>query len=84
MEGEVFCSHSIETHSSDGLDFTCNTFAKISICGLIEFLNLFTIIAFHNALFLMKELILQHRKWGDRLTLVEFTTLAMLSVILKQ
>ena len=40
MEGEVFCSHSIETHSSDGLDFTCNTFAKISICGLIEFLYL--------------------------------------------
>ena len=40
MEGAVFCSHSTETHSSYGLDFTYNTFSKISICGVIEFLYL--------------------------------------------
>lgn len=45
---------------------------------------LFTIMVFHNALLLPEELILQQMKCRNRLTLMEFTRLTVLSINLKQ
>lgn len=44
---------------------------------------LFTIMVFHNALLLAKELILQQMKCGNKLMLMEFTSHAVLSLTLK-